>query len=387
MVEFKGKYGDAIVYNDEVEQTAISQIYALLSSEVSIDSHTRIMPDVHAGAGCVIGYTAKLGPRVVPNLIGVDIGCGILSVRLGHKSEIGQDFQALDTAIRNEIPSGHGVRGYNFRDLERVYNFRVKSKQSYGSFEYSVESICKTQKQDFARVMKSLGTLGGGNHFIELGIDDEGYLWLTIHTGSRNFGLKVATYHQGIAKAKNGKNGGLEYLESDDRTAYMIDMQVAQQYAMLNRFSIAYAIINYFYKLSMFELPFVESVHNYINFQDLIVRKGAISAHTGEKLVIPFDMSEGIILGEGKGNEEWNYSAPHGAGRILSRSSAKEKLTVEEFEEVMAENGVWSSCISKDTLDESPMAYKDADSIVKYIEPSVTILNKIRPVYNFKASE
>lgn len=427
-MELQGKYGTVIVYNDEVEETALSQIIKLINHPAAEGAHVRIMPDVHAGAGCVIGYTAKFVDKIVPNLIGVDIGCSVLTFKLGKRSIIGTSFDKLDKDIRRGIPSGRDVRAKDFSDLEEIFRKKIadgyKLFANYRDFENSLHATCKIQNQDFGRAMKSLGTLGGGNHFIEVGVDEEDNLWLTIHSGSRNFGKRVAEHHQAIAEGKiikvddvefkrqveiikQTKKGkgieaaiqqlnrqfrkatktGLEYLTAGDLDAYVYDMQLAQTFARLNRLAMAYEIIHYFYKLNLFELEMIESVHNYINFDDRIIRKGAVSAHANEKVVIPFNMADGLIIGVGKGNEEWNNSAPHGAGRKMSRSAAKEKVSLGDFQKVMQESHVWSTCVGKDTLDESPQAYKSAESIIGYLEPTVEIINRVKPLYNFKACD
>jgi RNA-splicing ligase RtcB len=408
-MELKGKYGSAIVYTDDIEEMATSQIINLLNQPMAENAHTRIMPDVHAGSGCVIGYTAKLTNKVVPNLIGVDIGCGVRAWRLGLRSVIGEKFDKLDKFIRNTIPSGKG-------NVHETTSFVVPD---------AVEEVCKRTGQKFDYVLQSVGTLGGGNHFIEVDCDDEDYLWLVIHSGSRNFGSKIAEYHQDVAEQailgvskedfdkrveeikrtkkgkgieaaiqvlrseskRKGKASGLEYLEGSSLFAYLEDMRVAQYYAQLNREIMGHLILDGFYKLPIYELESIESVHNYINFQDQVVRKGAISAHEGEKVIIPLNMADGIIIGTGKGNEDWNYSAPHGAGRKMSRSKAKETIQLEDFQDVMKRKGVWTSTADKSTLDEAPAAYKKPEHIIKYLKDTVDIKVQMKPVYNFKSAE
>jgi tRNA-splicing ligase RtcB (3'-phosphate/5'-hydroxy nucleic acid ligase) len=351
--------------------------------------------------------------------------CGMLSFKIGHFSKLGENRDKLDKFIRANIPSGHDVREKPFGEMHILFDDKIATVvMNYHSFEKTVKDICKVQGQSFDRVMASIGTLGGGNHFIELGKDEEGFLWLTFHSGSRNFGKMVAEYHQEVAEkqllgpdedefkrqveiikttkkgkgiqeaiqalrkgmSKRGKASGLEYLTGDKKDDYIHDMMIAQMYARLNRMIMAYDIIANFYKLNFFEVEMIESVHNYINFQDGIIRKGAISAHYGEKVIIPFNMRDGLIIGVGKGNEEWNNSAPHGSGRLMSRAQAK-GLDLDYFEKTMKDAGVWSSCIGKGTLDESPMAYKNTDTIISYLEPTVEIKNRVLPIYNFKAGE
>lgn len=424
-MEINGKYGSAIVYTDEIEQEAISQIINLLGQPMAQDAHVRIMPDCHAGAGCVIGYTAKLTDKIVPNLIGVDIGCGVASWKLGKRSLIGENFDKLDKVIRDNIPSGREVRSEIDKNLlNRLYKTLDIKDLSFNEWLDKVREICKRMGQDTDRVLAGIGSLGGGNHFIEVDKDDNDELWLTLHSGSRNFGLKIALFHQEQAeiqtlcmpkeifdarvkeikatkkgksietaieklraesKVRRHKRDGLEYLEGSLADQYYQDMHIAQIYAQLNRRVMAFLILKKMYKIDFFN-P-IESIHNYINFDDKIVRKGSISAHDGEKIIIPLNMADGIIIGTGKGNAEWNYSAPHGAGRKMSRSKAKVSIRLEDFKKRMQKAGVWSSCITKDTLDESPQAYKDADKIISYLSDSVDVEVRMFPVYNFKASE
>jgi RNA-splicing ligase RtcB len=412
-MELKGKYGTAIIYNDEVEQVAISQIINLLNQEMAKDAHIRIMSDVHAGAGCVIGYTAKLTDKIVPNLIGVDIACGVSAWQLGKRSAVGEKFEKLDKIIRNNIPSGRETR-----DSTNAYYKRLTQP-----FLDSVRRVTNITGQNYDYVYYSLGTLGGGNHFIEIDKDNDDNFWLIIHTGSRNFGLQIAKYHQEIAedsilqldkaqfdakveeikRTKKGKGievainklrrefkkankaTGLEYLTGTDAESYFNDMEVAQEYASINRRMIGEIILDKMYKMDYFE-P-VESVHNYINFEDRIIRKGAISAHKGEEVIIPLNMADGTIYGIGKGNTEWNNSAPHGAGRRMSRSKAKQNIQLNDFQKIMKTRKVWSTTIGKSTLDEAPQAYKKARDIIGYLEPTVEVVSHMKPVYNFKASE
>jgi RNA-splicing ligase RtcB len=424
MIELKGQYGKAKVFNDDVEQEAISQIIHFLNHEAFATDKIRIMPDVHSGAGAVIGFTAPLSNKIIPNVIGVDIGCGVTAWRIGKRSDVGEQFEKLDKFIRKNIPSGRDVREYIYYHIEAVY--KMISKGEYETFANEIKLICKNQKQDHGRVMNSLGSLGGGNHFIEVDRDDNDFLWLVVHSGSRNFGLQIATHHQTLAedllcgldhetfqskideikKTKKGKGievaiqelrksickkkpNGLEFLEEKDAENYIHDMKIAQMFAQLNRHIIGHFILTGFYKIkhNLPDVEVVESIHNYINFNDNTIRKGAISAHKNERVIIPMNMADGSIIGIGKGNEDWNNSAPHGAGRKMSRTSAKAKIALEDFQEIMKNSGVWSSCISKNTLDESPQAYKKSKDIIKYLEPTVDIELQLTPIYNFKASE
>jgi len=271
--------------------------------------------------------------------------------------------------IRSFIPCGHNVHD------KVVFTF---SKQ----FENDVKEVCKRTEQDLGRVKCSIGSLGGGNHYHEIGEDGDGDKWLFIHSGSRNFGLKIATYHQRKANAlHHNRKDGLSYIEGEDAKEYYRDMKVAQEYADNNRLTMGEIILD---KMNLSYNDTICSVHNYIDFKDNVVRKGAISAHKNEMVIIPFNMRDGSVIGVGKGNDDWNNSAPHGAGRVMSRRKAKENIALKEFEESM--NGIWTSCVSKATLDEAPMAYKKADHIIKYLEPTVEIKHRLIPVYNFKAS-
>ena len=391
------------IYTENIENEAKEQIERLLSQPAFKDCMVRIMPDVHAGAGCVIGFTANLGDKVIPNIVGVDIGCGMLVILLG---KINIDYPALDAAIRKFIPSGREVHTectYNFNELQNLH--------------------CYDKLKDVNRLMCSIGTLGGGNHFIEIDEDDEGMKYLIIHTGSRNLGKQVAEYYQKlaidnihgkkellqmqdelvarykVAKRHHEIQSALEklrkrfepnpfnipdelcYLIENDRDNYLHDMAICQRFAVKNRQMIAENILR---EMGWESLEQFETIHNYIEIETNMVRKGAISAKEGEVLLIPINMRDGCIIGRGKGNPEWNYSAPHGAGRLMSRSKAKESLTMIEFEDSM--DGIWTSSVSEATLDESPMAYKPMDEILENIKDTVEIVKIIKPVYNFKAS-
>jgi len=362
MIELKGKYNTAKIYTDNVDSKSKGQIIDLLSREAFKDSKIRIMPDVHAGAGCVIGFTMELKDKVVPNLVGVDIGCGVLTIKIKEKDI---DFKKLDEVIRKEVPHGFSVHDTpnNVRNM-KASNLNVK--RTFADV-------------DVERAEKSIGTLGGGNHFIEVGRDDEDYLYIFIHTGSRKFGLEIAKYHQKIAK-ETSPGEELSYLTDYRATDYLYDMDIAQKYAKENRVSIGSTIV----RAMNFNIEdSFDTVHNYINMEDRILRKGAVSAHKGERLVIPLNMRDGVILAEGKGNEDWNYTAPHGAGRIYSRSRAKRELSLKDFEQEM--EGVYSTSVSSKTLDESPMAYKEMSEIVDAVGDTVNIKKIIKPVYNFKA--
>lgn len=385
-LEFKGKYADCIVYTDEIEEEAISKIYSFLNHNAFEGATIRIMPDIHSGKGAVIGFTATLGDKIIPNVIGVDIACGVLNVELGNIDTVDTDFALLDAFIRENIPSGYNIHSKRVSRhvMDNAYA-RVRKQLKLdclsGECVDKIEAVCRSTKQDRSRVINSLGSLGSGNHYIEVGESIDKIKYLSIHSGSRNFGLKIAQFHQ--TKAKNIKNyGELSYLEGADAQAYLEDMKVAQIYAVWNRQIMAELITQH---LGIVFDEYIESIHNYIDFDRGIIRKGAVSAEKDQLLVIPWNMRDGFIIGKGKGNADWNYSAPHGAGRKMSRTVAKSTLSMEEFTETMA--GVWTSCINQGTLDESPMAYKDCSKIEAYLEPSVEIITRVKPLYNFKASE
>lgn len=395
------------IFTDSIDEKALQQINTLLAQDVFKNSKIRIMPDVHAGAGCVIGFTGDLGDKVIPNIVGLDIGCGMRIVELGN---IELDLDKLDNMIREYIPSG----------------MNVHESPIDGADSYINELICKDElKNKDNWLEKSLGTLGGGNHFIEIDVDDENNKYLVIHTGSRNLGKQVAEIYQEKAikycsyekemndekrkiikeykeqhrekeiqnklieisekyKGKTKLPKDLCYLEGDMRDDYLHDMKICQDFAVENRTNIAFKIINTIYSQSAFP-KFFETVHNYISFEDNIVRKGAISAKKGEKVLIPMNMRDGCIIGIGKGNDDWNCSAPHGAGRIMSRMDAKKTLNLESYKDSM--QNIYSTCVNESTIDESPMVYKPMDDIINNIKDTVDIVKIIKPIYNFKASE
>ncbi len=383
MLELKGKYGNAVVFADDIEETAYSQIEKVVNHPISKNANIRIMPDVHAGVGCVIGYTAKLGEMVIPNLIGVDIGCGVLSFCFKDIKLSKKDFEHIDRIIRKTIPSGTKIR-------KSVSPYAYKVCEEYLNIEFSeflkkLKKICEKISMSVNYALFSIGSLGGGNHFIEIE-ESENLTCFSVHTGSRKFGLNIANYHQKKAKKYSGDfadiPAGMEYLNKNDAFEYFEDMKVAQTYAQINRYTIIKTVIEEFF--TQRESFIVESVHNYINFNDKIVRKGAISAHKKEMVVIPLNMAKGLIIGEGLGNREWNFSAPHGAGRKMSRKQARKTLSLSEFKSRM--KNVYSSCVNKNTIDESPMAYKDTEYILKYLKETVKIIDIAKPIYNFKAS-
>jgi tRNA-splicing ligase RtcB len=371
------KNNTATIFIDEVENLVEEQIQEVLDHPAFENIDLKIMPDTHAGEGCVVGYTQKLTDFVIPNIIGVDIGCGIDSYLVGEPNK-DINYSALDEFIKTNIPSGFAIKG--MPDLKFLNN----------PLYDKVIEVCERLDLDIDRVKKSVGTLGGGNHFIEVGRPRTKYPMLTIHSGSRKFGNDIAQIYQDKAYHYTEKNNlnikrNLAYLPIDDGgQEYLDDMRVAQEYAELNRKVMAYYIIKYFFDLDIDEIFSIKTVHNYINFEDNIIRKGAIQANEKQHLIIPLNMRDGIIMGEGKGNPDWNFSAPHGAGRILSRTKAKKTLNLDQFKSDMDNAEVYTSCVSAKTLDESPRAYKNKDIIIDAMFDSVSILDIIKPEYNFK---
>lgn len=399
LIKITGTQTEAIIFSNHPQEEALKQIEELCNQPFLKDTKIRIMPDYHAGKGCVIGTTIRLKDKVVPNLVGVDVGCGVLTVKLENKVV---DFAKLDQVIRKFVPSGRDIH-----TDKTVSNIQT-------SFPLPSQFIAKHILSEEKSVY-SLGTLGGGNHFIEVSVDPDGYHYLTIHTGSRYVGAKIATYYQQLAISKirkgeishlieqlksEGRHQEIEkqihqfkeqnpkipddlaYLEGEDFTNYIHDMKLAQNYAKANREEIARVIIE---RMDFVEIDRFDTVHNYIDTDQMILRKGAVSAKKDERLIIPINMRDGSILAVGKGNEDWNYSAPHGAGRLLSRRQAMKTLKMNEFQQSM--KGIWTTSVSMDTLDEAPMAYKPMDEILEKIEETVEIVGFIKPVYNFKASE
>ncbi len=370
-MKIQGTYNTAHVFNDNVDEESYRQIQEFCNQEIFSGTRIRIMPDVHAGKGCVIGYTADLGEKVVPNLIGLDIGCGILVTRLGR---LDLKYDKLDKFIRQKIP--HGFKRNKTADPEDYPR----------DFTENLRGTCDFLGIDFMDHLKGIGSLGGGNHFIEVAVDSRKEKWLLIHSGSRNFGLQVATWHQDKAIVECRKKGveiprHFAYLEGGPREDYTRDMKVAQEYARLNRREMSRRILDHLGIKKPGEQ--FETVHNYINFDDGIIRKGAVSAQSGERLVIPLNMRDGSLIARGKGNPEWNFSAPHGAGRRLSRNQARKQLDMEDFKKAM--KNVWTSTVSEKTLDEAPGAYKPKREILQCIAETVEIEETLKPLYNFKA--
>ncbi len=361
----KGRFNKAVVYADWLDETSKAQIETLLDQQAFSSSKIRIMPDVHAGAGCVIGLSMDYSDKVVPNLVGVDIGCGVLTLVLKDRLI---DFDKLDQAIRNHIPSGFNVHPATTPEL------RKKAK------ELGVDRVHARVDQE--RAVRSLGTLGGGNHFIEVGRGQGDELYLFIHSGSRRFGYQIAEYHQAEASKRSlsGVPKSLAYLEGEPLRKYLHDMEIAQRYARENRRVMAEALVK---SMNLNVSETFDTVHNVISTEERMIRKGAVPARLNEKLVIPLNMRDGVLIAKGKGNPEWNQTAPHGAGRLYSRKQAKKKFSMEAFKQSMKH--VYTTSLRKQTLDEAPMAYKDVASILPYLHETVDIIDKVTPLYNFKA--
>lgn len=370
MIEIKGKYNTAKVMIDEIDQTTRAQIESFVNQEAFANSNIAIMPDCHAGNGACIGMTMQLTDKVIPNVIGVDIGCGVTSVKF-KSDEI--DLGRLDRLIKQNIPSG----------------FEINKAVCEGArpLEPKVTYVCKTIGIDAYKALLAIGSLGGGNHFIELGKDSLGFYWLTVHSGSRNFGLRVANYFQEKARQLNkdaNVQEGLEYLVkgSDEYSQYLRCLNIAQKFAKSNRREILHRITTV---LNVEVLATVESIHNFID-DNGIIRKGAVRADKDQMVLIPFNMRDGIALCKGKGNPDWNNSAPHGAGRVLSRTQAKKNISLEEVRGQMREAGIYTSSLNNSTVDEAPGAYKDMELIKSCIGETVEIIDMIKPIYNFKGS-
>ena len=404
MIEIKRNNGDVVkVFAETFENEAWEQVKKLANYSAYDNSTIRIMPDAHAGKGCTVGTTMTLHGMVTPNLVGVDIGCGMLVVDLG---DIEIDYAKLDRNIKQNVPSGFDIH-----------------KHAWEKFDDLDELLC-FPSCDISRAIHSLGTLGGGNHFIEIDYSEKtGHKYLVIHTGSRNLGVQVCKFYQDLAFKKLNEMGEIKkqvsneviakckaegrqkdipkelkkalanikkpacdkelaHLEGTDFKNYIWDMEIVQRFAALNRATIAKIILQ---KMGWKELDRFETIHNYIDTKNMILRKGSISAQAGEKVIIPMNMRDGSLICVGKGNPDWNFSAPHGAGRLMSRSKAKSAISMKEFEKSM--KGIYTTTVSRSTIDESPMAYKNMEEIVRCIEPTVEIIDTIKPVYNFKAGE
>ncbi len=393
MIRIAGRFATAKVYTDTLDEETRSQIKALCDHPCAEGSAVRIMPDVHAGKGCTIGTTMTIADRVVPNLVGVDIGCGMLTSELG-RAHI--ENSKLDKVIREHVPSGKHIRAERHAYVEQA----------------DLSALRCAAKVNMSRAELSLGTLGGGNHFIEVDEDEEGNRYLVIHSGSRQLGLQIAEHYQrlaghwladravkdliaryksegrhneleqAIANLKSGRGDALSFLTGEAMEDYLHDMAIAQRYADLNRRAMADVILR---KMKFGAREQFTTVHNYIDMERGILRKGAISAQAGERVLIPMNMRDGSLLAVGRGNQEWNCSAPHGAGRLMSRKQAREQLSLKDFRQTM--EGIFTTSVGRDTLDEAPGAYKPMEDILRHIGDTVDVQACIRPKYNFKASD
>ena len=399
MIELNGKYANAKVFTDIIDDASISQIIGILNIPFSENQTVRMMPDVHAGAGCTVGTTMTITDKICPNLIGVDIGCGMNAIKL---QETDIDFNLLDTVIRQYVPSGFSIRSEAHKNIKQI----------------DLTKLYCYNDCDILRAEKSIGTLGGGNHFIEIDKDSNGNLWLVIHSGSRHLGTEVAKIYQKAAikdlhySTKEAADQLIAQYKAEHRHAeisdalkalkpkysaipddlcwcegelfekYIHDMKITQRFAVLNRQTIADVILKH---MDLHQIDGFETIHNYLDTNNMILRKGSVSAQEGERLLIPMNMRDGSLICIGKGNPDWNYSAPHGAGRLMSRAAARENLSLDEFEDTMKD--VWTTSVGRSTIDESPMAYKPMEAIVENIKDTVDIVETIKPVYNFKAGE
>ncbi|MFA9376638.1 MAG: RtcB family protein [Lachnotalea sp.] len=398
----EGKFNTAKVFADEIEEMAFLQVKELCDQEFVHNAKIRIMPDVHAGAGCTIGTTMTITDKIVPNLVGVDIGCGMETIQIENKHI---ELEKLDKLIREKIPSGYNIR-------ERAHKFSTE-------IDLNELRCLREANINVERAKKSIGTLGGGNHFIEANKDEKKQIFIVVHSGSRHLGLEVAGFYQEQAyQSLNGntnkeiellienyKESGREteissavkerkemvkteipkelaYVEGKLMEDYIHDMKIVQRFAMLNRKAMMDELIRGM-KLKVKEE--FTTIHNYIDTDAMILRKGAVSAKKGEKILIPINMRDGSLICIGKGNEDWNQSAPHGAGRLMSRRDAKNSFTVSEFKKQMTK--VYTTSVNAKTLDECPMAYKNMEDIIRNIGDTVDIISTIIPIYNFKASE
>jgi len=400
MIKVEGKHNTAICYTNELDSASLKEIQAVCDWEEFADSKIRIMPDVHAGMGCTIGTTMTITDKIVPGMVGVDIGCGMETVKIAEKE---MDYAALDALIRNEIPCGWEVR---------------KNYHPFNS-EIDLDMLRVAGEVKLERARRSIGTLGGGNHFIEVGRSQNGDLYIVVHSGSRHLGTEVANYYQDEAykslcgNSKAQVRGVIAALKASGRHTeisktvseltkqartdypkdlsyvsgalfddYIHDMKITQQFATLNRKAMTDVILR---GLGLTEVERFTTIHNYVDTETMILRKGAVSAKAGEKLLIPINMRDGSLICIGKGNDDWNQSAPHGAGRLMSRTAAFKTLSMDEFKAQMS--GIFTTSVNQHTLDEAPMAYKSIDEIVSHITPTAEIVERIRPMYNFKASD
>ncbi len=400
MIHLHGKHNTAIAFTDYMEESARQIVTDLLDNPNFKDSKIRFMPDIHTGLGVCIGTTMTISDKVVPNFVGVDIGCGMLVQELDCHTV---DFAALDKAIRQRVPSGNKIHA-------------MQQVETWLAFPQELKCV---NHVNMDRALKSIGTLGGGNHFIELTQSDNGRYYLVIHSGSRHLGLQIAEHYQEMAYnqlirnnkkdipalVREMKAAGREseigkaikevkqniaqvekyklmaYCEAELLQNYLQDMDIAQKFAVLNRKSIAKIIAS---EMRWQVLSEFQTIHNYIDTQAMILRKGAVSAKKGERFIVPINMRDGSLICVGKGNPDWNYSAPHGAGRLMSRTQARQQISLEEVKHTM--RGVYTNSINNNTIDESPQAYKNMDEIVRNMQDTAEVIERIKPVYNFKDS-
>ena len=411
MIEIKGQYNTAIIYQSEIDDATRDQVQTIVNQPFVEGETIRIMPDCHAGAGCVIGTTMTLtNGRVCPNLVGVDIGCGMYLISLKGIKEEDIDFKALDEFIETHIPTGRNIHEEKKVKFADIQNLR-----------------CYRELKDTSKFEKAIGTLGGGNHFLELDKDTEGTIYFVVHTGSRNMGKQVADYYQDLAdgvcnrqldayfvekanlietykaegrkteiqaalkaltqKYKENTNKvpkDLAWLEGDHLNDYLHDMDICQRYAQLNRETICREICRFF-GIDFDTAGKLETIHNYIDLKQKMLRKGSIDCSEGKGVIIPVNMRDGSIIAVGKGNKNYNCSGPHGAGRLMSRNQARENISLNDFKKSM--DGIYTSCVSEETLDESPMAYKSIESVLPWIKETADVVDIIKPIWNYKAKE
>lgn len=370
MFTLNGKYTNATIYTDNIDNETIGQIMYMINHLDFLEgSKIAIMPDCHAGKGCVVGTTMVIKDKIVPRFVGSDLGCGVLAVKLKQES---LDLAELDNVIRAHVPHGYTLHA---EDIKPLYD------PEYDKLHAEIS---------LNRTPRSLGTLGGGNHFIEIDKDNDGFLWLVIHTGSRHLGNEIAKYYNQVAANRylsvSNKNyhPDFMYLEGQDFENYFEDVLIAQSFARQNRMLIAKTIMD---NMHLDCYSFIETAHNYIDAtvnDGIILRKGAVAAKLNEELVIPLNMRDGTLICTGRGNNEWNQSAPHGAGRAMKRSVAKDAISLDEYKDTM--KGIYTTSVNQSTIDESPMAYKPAQEIIDCIRPTVTIKSVMKPIYNFKSS-
>ena len=363
MITISNTYGTAKIYTDTIDSGAEGLLRALCASPLAENSIIRVMPDVHAAKGCAVGTTMTYTDKLAPGLVGVDIGCGVLAVKTGAKRV---ELQRFDRVVRQRIPAGSALRKTPHRLSARA----------------ALDELRCAPAVYAERDLLAIGTLGGGNHFIELDRDDEGFLWLLIHSGSRALGVQAEAHYHRLAYHATPPDVPYElaWLTGAELDDYLHDMRIAQDFAALNRAAIAAELLR---GAKLDETGRIDTVHNYVDTENRIIRKGAVSAQAGEHLIIPLNMRDGALLCLGKGDPDWNFSAPHGAGRLKSRTETLNTVTVSQFKKAM--KGIYTTCISRDTLDESPMAYKPAESIAAQIAPTAEIVGRLTPVYSFKA--